>query len=284
MEFRHYDNIVLSLIFISTILLTLDNPLNDQNGTLSKVLEIFDIALTISFTLECVINIIVLGLIFNGQKSYLKDSWNILDFLIVIFSLINIAAAGVDLGIIKLFRMLRVLRPLRVLKRNLGLKIQVISLLNSIPGIMNLLAITLLLLMLFGIQGVYFFAGKMNYCDMANVPENVQAKVKTKWDCYDYGGDWLPFTANFDNVFRAMMTMFTMMTTEGWASIMWQLIDTTQIHQVPSTNNEPLYILFCSLFLIFGSLLILNLFVGVVINTFNSEKNRVSNNNMLTTL
>ena len=153
--------------------MTLDNPLNDQNGTLSKVLEILDIALTIAFTLECIINIILLGFLFNGPKSYLKDSWNILDFLIVIFSLINIAAAGVDLGIIKLFRMLRVLRPLRVLKRNLGLKIQVISLLNSIPGIMNLLAITMLLLMLFGIQGVNFFAGKMNYCNMDNIPEKV---------------------------------------------------------------------------------------------------------------
>ena len=195
------------------------------------MLEKIDIGLTIAFTLECIINIILLGFLFNGAKSYLKDSWNILDFLIVIFSLVNIAAAGVDLGIIKLFRMLRVLRPLRVLKRNLGMKIQVISLLNSIPGIMNLLTITMLLLMLFGIQGVNFFAGKMYYCNMENMPEKAQAKVKSKWDCYDYGGEWVQLTtANFDNVFRAMMTMFTMMTTEGWAIIMWQLIDTTEIH------------------------------------------------------
>ena len=113
----------MGLIFISTILLTLDNPLNDKEGDLSKVLGILDYCLTFAFTLECLINVILLGLAFNGRNSYLRDSWNILDFLIVVFSLINIAAAGVDLGIIKLFRMLRVLRPLRVLKRNLGLKI-----------------------------------------------------------------------------------------------------------------------------------------------------------------
>ena len=229
-EFNYYHSIVMGLIFVSTILLTLDNPLNDQNGTLSLVLEKIDIGLTIAFTLECIINIILLGFVLNGATSYLRDSWNILDFLIVIFSLFNIAAAGVDLGIIKLFRMLRVLRPLRVLKRNLGMKIQVISLLNSIPGIMNLLVISMLLLMLFGIQGVNFFAGKTYYCNMKNMPEKVQAKVKSEWDCYNYGGEWVQLAANFDNVFQAMMTMFTMMTTEGWALVMWQLVDTTEIH------------------------------------------------------
>ena len=151
----------------------------------------------------------------------MRDSWNILDFLIVVFSLINIAAAGVDIGIIKLFRMLRVLRPLRVLKRNLGLKIQVISLLNSIPSIMNLLAITMLLLMLFGIQGVNFFAGKMNHCDMSKLPVEVRQDIKSEFDCYDYGGSWVSYEARFDNIGEAMLTMFTMMTTEGWTDIMW---------------------------------------------------------------
>ena len=66
--------------------------------------------------------------------------------------------------------MLRVLRPLRVLKRNLGLKIQVVSLLKSIPGIGNLMLILILVLMLFGIQGVTFFKGKFFYCHVDNIP------------------------------------------------------------------------------------------------------------------
>ena len=66
-----------------------------------------------------------------------------------------------------------------------------VSLLNSIPGIVNLLAITLLLLMLFGIQGVNLFAGKMYYCNTANMPDYVIEKVKSEWDCYDYGGEWI---------------------------------------------------------------------------------------------
>ena len=36
----------------------------------------------------------------------------------------------------------------------------------------------------------------MNYCNMVNMPEKAQAKVKSEWDCYDYGGEWVQFEAN----------------------------------------------------------------------------------------
>ena len=149
---------------------------------------------------------------------------------------------------------------------------------------MNLLAITMLLLMLFGIQGVTFFAGKMYHCNMENIPESVQAEVKSEWDCYDYGGEWIQYEANFDNVGMAMLTMFTMMTMEGWNQVMYLAIDATEIHQVPERDSSPIYIIFFVAFMIFGALFILNLFVGVVLDTFNREKDQLSKNNMLTAL
>ena len=81
-----------------------------------------------------------------------------------------------------------------------------------------------------------------------------------------------------------MLTMFTVMTTEGWIDIMWRAVDTTQIHQVPRRDNNLSYIAFFMLFLIICGLFIVNLFVGVVINTFNSEKDKLSHNNLLTDL
>ena len=88
--------------------------------------------MTILFALECAINIIVLGFLFNGQRSYLKDPWNLLDFIIVLVSLVSIVVTSLNLEVLKIFRVLRVLRPLRMLKRNFGLKIQVVSLLALI--------------------------------------------------------------------------------------------------------------------------------------------------------
>ena len=229
-SFRHYDNIVIGLIVISTILLTLDNPLNDPKGQLVIFLTKTDYVMTALFTAECILNIILFGLLLNGPASYLRHGWNVMDFFIVISALTSIIVEDYQIGFLKVFRMLRVLRPLRVLKRNLGLKIQVVSLLKSIPGIGNLMLILVLALMLFGIQGVTFFKGKFFYCRVDNIPREVAADIKTVWDCYDYGGEWARYEANFDNVLHSMLTMFNMMTAEGWVDILWRGVDATHIH------------------------------------------------------
>ena len=121
-----YDTIVLLLITISTFLLTLDNPNLDDESDLAKTLSVCDIVLTCLFTLECIINLILFGFICNGKKSYARDPWNVMDLVIVFFSIFTLVLQGQgekDLSILKIFRMLRVLRPLRFLKRNFGLKI-----------------------------------------------------------------------------------------------------------------------------------------------------------------
>ena len=211
-----------------------------------------------------------------------------MDMVVVIFSLLSIliqdVVGGQDMTVIKIFRMLRVLRPLRFLKRNLGLKVQAVSLIKAIPGIINLMLISQLLLMIFGIQAVSLLKGKLHYCDVRNVPEYVIDVIKTKWDCIDYGGEWLNKEGNFDDVRSAMTTMFGMMTTEGWLHVMWNAVDATEIHQVPMRDNSPEFAIFFIVFMIIGSLFILNLFVGVVINTFNVEKEKLSNNNKMTDL
>ena len=88
------------------------------------------------------------------------------------------------------------------------------------------------------------------------------------WDCYDLGGEWKRYDENFDSVPVAMVTMFNMMTTEGWVSTMWHGVDSTAIHQAPKTGYSRSMIFFFVLFLIIGSLFVLNLFVAVVIDTF----------------
>ena len=81
---------MLAIITISTILLTLDNPNMDENGKMAKTLHIFDIILTSMFTIECLINIILFGFICNGRFSYARDFWNVMDLIIVSFSILTL--------------------------------------------------------------------------------------------------------------------------------------------------------------------------------------------------
>ena len=139
----YFDNVILVLIIISSILLALDNPLNDPNGEMSKALQILDIVMTVLFTMECGIKIIVMGFIANGRRSYLRDGWNRLDFFIVLVSLASLGLGDSveSLNNIKALRTLRVLRPLRLISRNKSMKLAINSLLRSTPSIGNVLLI-----------------------------------------------------------------------------------------------------------------------------------------------
>ena len=63
-----------------------------------------------SFESICTRVLILLRFLF-GKKSYLKDMWNILDFIIVVTSVISFF---IDLDSLKALRTLRILRPLRL--------------------------------------------------------------------------------------------------------------------------------------------------------------------------
>jgi hypothetical protein len=54
------------------------------------------------------------------------------------------------------------------------------------------------------------------------------------WECFDSGGEWTNPEANFDSTFHSMVTLFTAVTTEGWADLMWQGVDTTSRHLMPT--------------------------------------------------
>jgi hypothetical protein len=90
-----------------------------------KLLEIraYNIILTIFFALESIFKIIAYGFAFNGENSYLRGGSNVIDFIVVIVSIISLAITSNKLKIVKILRLLRVLRPLRVISRNKGLKI-----------------------------------------------------------------------------------------------------------------------------------------------------------------
>ena len=143
--------------------------------------------------------------------------------------MVSLFASGVDLSFIKALRILRVLRPLRVISRNEGLKVAVQCLFNAIPGIVNVLVIEMLFFMLFGIFGTNYFKGTFFYCDTSKVPTKLASNISDKWNCIDYGGVWINQDANFDSVFQSMVTLFEMSTTEGWVGTMWNGVDSVAI-------------------------------------------------------
>jgi hypothetical protein len=227
---QHFDTFILLMIALSTVLLTLESPLADPHGERQQALEKIDAVVSAVFTGELLLKVAVYGFVLNGPDCYLRSAWNIMDFVIVAFSLVSLAAAGVDLGVIKILRMLRLLRPLRMISRNPGLRIAVHSLINAVPDIGNVLVVSTLFLLLFAILGTNLYKGTFYRCHTENIPAELIPRIKDKFDCMDYGGDWVNEDQHFDDVPSSIVTLFNVMTTEGWIGVMWNAVDAARIN------------------------------------------------------
>ena len=82
------------------------------------------------FITEAVLKIITFGFLFSGKPSYLRNPWNLLDFIIIIFTILALTPLSDSLMTLKMFRIFRVFR---LISRNEGLKVGVKALFNAIP-------------------------------------------------------------------------------------------------------------------------------------------------------
>ena len=71
------------------MILILENPSDNPNEPFILTLELLNHLMTLVFILEALIKIIVHGFLFNGETSYLRNIWNVMDFIIVISSFLG---------------------------------------------------------------------------------------------------------------------------------------------------------------------------------------------------
>ena len=297
-----FEGVIMTLIIISSITLVIDNPLTDPEAPLIVFVGYLDNCFTVLFTLELVIKVIAMGFLFNnpflrekGLTAYIRNPWNMLDFVVVVASvidlLVTINSKGVDISEIdsaeraqmasslqslKALRALRALRPLRMISRNQGMKLIVNALLSSLPSMTNVTIVCCLFLLIFAIMGVDSFKGTFGACSITD--SDILEKIITMQDCLDQGGSWDTPDANFDNALFGIRTLFEMMSTEGWIDVMNAGIDAVphenKMPMQPKKNNRELPIIYFVIFMVFGSQFILNLFVGVIMDNFNKIKEK----------
>ena len=97
---------------------------------------------------------------FYGEHAYFKSGWNIMDGTLVLISVVDTSVTAIFgtaskiFDILRVFRLVRALRPLRVINRAPGLKLVVQTLLSSLKPIGNIVLICCTFFIIFGILGV----------------------------------------------------------------------------------------------------------------------------------
>ena len=98
------------------------------------------------------------------RNAYLKDAWNVMDFLIVLVSVINFAP-GANSEALKSLRTMRVMRPLRSIGALKSMKVLVQTMFASMAGLFNVCVFMIFMFTIFAIFGVQSFLGaQYNFC------------------------------------------------------------------------------------------------------------------------
>jgi hypothetical protein len=145
-----FDHFILVLILVSTAAIAVDNPLADPNTPFVKALAAIDTAVSILFVIEMILKMVAWGL-----PKYFGDGWNLLDFCLVIISLLGmVGGSNGGMASLRSLRAMRSLRPLKLIRSNPGMKAVISALLNSLPPCFKVVCTSILVLTIMALVGV----------------------------------------------------------------------------------------------------------------------------------
>lgn len=209
---------------------------------LAQTIFYINYIVTVIFVLEMVLKILACGFIMH-PGSYMRDNWNILDFIIVIASILSVTITSTRF--VNGLRALRALRPLRLVSNFQSTRTVLGAILGSFKSMINVVIFGVLLFNVFSVIGVNFFQGKLRQCHLPPVYSSGPNPVLirdyevvrgvSEVECLDVHsradpavtGLWVNprNMGNFDNVFAALLLLFELSTqVRRQAALFLQLI------------------------------------------------------------
>uniref|UniRef100_A0A8C5ZD93 Voltage-dependent L-type calcium channel subunit alpha n=1 Tax=Marmota marmota marmota TaxID=9994 RepID=A0A8C5ZD93_MARMA len=292
-EWKPFDIFILLAIFANCVALAIYIPFpEDDSNSTNHNLEKVEYAFLIIFTVETFLKIIAYGLLLH-PNAYVRNGWNLLDFVIVIVGLFSVIleqltketeggnhSSGKSGGFdVKALRAFRVLRPLRLVSGVPSLQVVLNSIIKAMVPLLHIALLVLFVIIIYAIIGLELFIGKMHktcfFADSDIVAEEDPAPCAFSGNgrqCTANGTEcrsgWVGPNGgitNFDNFAFAMLTVFQCITMEGWTDVLYWMND--------AMGFELPWVYFVSL-VIFGSFFVLNLVLGVLSGEFSKEREK----------
>jgi voltage-gated sodium channel len=232
-----FRNFILGVIALSGVIVGIETYAEyyQPNKSIFQAIDRIIIAI---FVLEIVVKILSFG---SKPLQYFKDPWNLFDFAIVaIFFIPNANTQFVT--VLRLARILRVFRIISVLPK---LQISVNALLKSIPSMGYVVVLLSIIFYIYAVAGSFLF-GKSD-------------------------------PVHFGSLHISMISLFKVLTLEGWTDLMnIQLYGSTDPNaeylKEPDSYASVAY--FVS-FILFGAMIIMNLFIGVIMNSMQESQDEL---------
>ncbi|XP_026323666.1 voltage-dependent calcium channel type A subunit alpha-1 [Hyposmocoma kahamanoa] len=278
---RYFDFFIMVVICMSSAALAAEDPVLEDSDR-NKILNYFDYAFTGVFTVEMLLKIVDLGILFH-PSAYLRDLWNIMDAAVVICALVSFGfeigykSAGQNLSTIKSLRVLRVLRPLKTIKRVPKLKAVFDCVVNSLKNVINILIVYILFQFIFAVIAVQLFNGKFFHCN--DISKNTFEDCQGSYFIYEANSllpkvakrEWSTQSFHYDNVATAMLTLFAVQTGEGWPQVLQNSMAATYEDRGPIQNFRIEMSIFYIVYFVVFPFFFVNIFVALIIITFQEQ-------------
>uniref|UniRef100_A0A667ID21 Voltage-dependent N-type calcium channel subunit alpha n=1 Tax=Lynx canadensis TaxID=61383 RepID=A0A667ID21_LYNCA len=268
-----FEYMILATIIANCIVLALEQHLPDGDKTpMSERLDDTEPYFIGIFCFEAGIKIIALGFVFH-KGSYLRNGWNVMDFVVVLTGIL--ATAGTDFDL-RTLRAVRVLRPLKLVSGIPSLQVVLKSIMKAMVPLLQIGLLLFFAILMFAIIGLEFYMGKFHKACFPNstvgdFPCGKEAPARLcegDTECREYWPGPNFGITNFDNILFAILTVFQCITMEGWTDILYNTND--------AAGNTWNWLYFIPLIII-GSFFMLNLVLGVLSGEFAKERERVEN-------
>jgi hypothetical protein len=274
-----FNFLILGAIFTSCVALAMEPPSRQYPSDYVRYadLDMINIATTVIFTLEFLVQSLNWGLLLH-RGAYLRDPWNATDALVLLLSWLDITGAT-QTRQFRVLRLGRALRPLRLIKRNEGLRLIVDALIATWRPVSMIIVLLVAVTTVFGVIGMSMFQGMFHMCSSPLV-EYPKGKTECTGTMLRGGDDqdqaqwmspavWDVQQENFDTFGTSFVTLLAV-NTFNYGELLVVASDTTAPGVSPlKDNNAILAALFFVTYTIVSSLFVMNLFVAFIIDGFN---------------
>ena len=249
-----FNYILIFLIIGNLIIICLDHAWLNPNSKRKKTIDALNYFFNIIFIIEALIKIISKGFFLN-KYSYLRSITNIIDFICVIIGIIDMILNN-NIRFIRTFRVMRLVKTIRIITNNENLYLLGRTLFSSIFALSNLLIVCLIFMILFSLIGVNFFKESLYYICINNIGAS-------KEECLKNNGKWIYNDSNFSNILVGLKVIFELMVAENWNYIM-RMGSLTK-----KSKNYEFYFVVVELLL---HMLFLNLIIAIIMQNYDKLK------------
>ena len=243
-----FNNVIMSVILAAGVIVGVQTY-GDKVGDWMPLLYRLDKIILLIFILEVFIR---MAAQYPRPVRYFLDPWNVFDFTIVSVSLVALLFPDFDGSFVAVFRLARVMRVFRLVRTIPKLQLLVNVLMKSIPSIGHVAILLSVIFYIYAVMGVFLFK--------VNDP------------------------VHFGTLQLSLLTLFRVVTLEDWTDVMYLNMYGCD-HEIwgyslsaGCVNPDPVGAvagLFFVSFVLIGTMIVLNLFIGVIINSMEEAKQDV---------